>query len=97
VRETAGPVERLRALALAYAGLAGGVLVAVIAEPPAMLLATAADTGLEAGRILKAALEANGGRGGGNARMAQGSVRDAVGLAGVVEAVLSRVSAVESS
>ena len=97
VREAAGPVERLRALALAYTGLAGGVLIAVVAEPPAMLLATAADTGLDAGRILKPALEANGGRGGGNARMAQGSVRDVVALEGVVEAVLRVVSTHESS
>jgi alanyl-tRNA synthetase len=92
VRETAGPVDRLRALGLAYAGLGGGVLIAVVAEPPAMLLATAADTGLEAGRILKPALEANGGRGGGNERVAQGSVRDAGALEGVVEAVLRAMS-----
>jgi alanyl-tRNA synthetase len=85
-------VERLRALALAYAGLGGGVLIAVVAEPPAMLLATAADTGLDASRILKPALEANGGRGGGNARMAQGSVREVVALEGVVEAVLRVVA-----
>jgi alanyl-tRNA synthetase len=97
VREAAGPVERLRGLALAYAGLAGGVLIAVVAEPPAILLATAADTGLDAGRILKPALEANGGRGGGNARVAQGSAREVVALEGVVEAVLRVVSTRESS
>jgi alanyl-tRNA synthetase len=97
VREAAGPAERLRALALAYTGLAGGVLIAVVAEPPAILLASAADTGLDAGRILKPALEANGGRGGGNARMAQGSVREVVGLERVVEAVLKVVSTPESS
>jgi alanyl-tRNA synthetase len=81
-------VERLRALAQAYVGLPGGVLIAVGADPPTMLLATAADTGLDAGRVLKPALEANGGRGGGNARMAQGSVREVLALEGVVEAVL---------
>jgi alanyl-tRNA synthetase len=93
VREPAGPVERVRAVALAYAGLAGGVLIAVVGEPPAVLLATAADTGLDAGRILKPALEASGGRGGGNVRMAQGSVREVAALEGVVEAVLRAVSA----
>jgi alanyl-tRNA synthetase len=93
VREPAGPVERVRALALAYAGLAGGVLIAVVGEPPAVLLATAADTGLDAGRILKPALEASGGRGGGNVWMAQGSVREVAALEGVVEAVLRAVSA----
>jgi alanyl-tRNA synthetase len=93
VHEAAGPVERLRALALAYAGLAGGVLIGTVAEPSTMLLATAQDTGLDAGRVLKPALEANGGRGGGNARMAQGSVRDGMALERAVEAVLREVSA----
>jgi alanyl-tRNA synthetase len=97
VRETAGPLERWRALALAYGGLGGGVLIAVVEEPPTILLATAADTGLDAGRILKPALEAKGGRGGGNARVAQGSVRDAGALEGVVEAVLKVVATPESS
>jgi alanyl-tRNA synthetase len=97
VREKTGPVERLRALASAYAGLGGGVLIVAIAEPPAVLLAAAADTGFDAGRILKPALEANGGRGGGNARMAQGSVGGVVALEGVVEAVLGAVSTPESS
>jgi alanyl-tRNA synthetase len=97
VREKTGPVERWRALASAYAGLGGGVLIVAIAEPPAVLLAAAADTGFDAGRILKPALEANGGRGGGNARMAQGSVGGVVALEGVVEAVLGAVSTPESS
>jgi alanyl-tRNA synthetase len=93
VREAAGPVDRLRTLALAYAGLAGGVLIGAVAEPATMLPATAPDTNLDAGRVLKPALEANGGRGGGNARMAQGSVREMVALERVVEAVLREVSA----
>jgi alanyl-tRNA synthetase len=76
VREAAGPVERLRGLAQAYSGLPGGVFIGAVADPPAVLLATAPETGLDAGRVLKPALEASGGRGGGNARMAQGSVRE---------------------
>jgi alanyl-tRNA synthetase len=93
VREAAGPVDRLRALALAYAGLGGAVLIGAVAEPPGILLATAEDTGLDAGCVLKPVLEANGGRGGGNARMAQGSVRDVVSLEGAVEAVRRELSA----
>ena len=97
VREAVGAVERLRALAQAYTGLSGGVLIAVVAEPPTTLFATAPDTGLDAGRILKPALDANGGRGGGTARMAQGSVGEVVALEGVVEALLRVVSTQESS
>jgi alanyl-tRNA synthetase len=42
-----------------------------------VLLAASADSGVDAGKLLKAALAEAGGRGGGNARIAQGSVPDA--------------------
>jgi alanyl-tRNA synthetase len=96
-RETAGPLERLRPLAQAYAELPGGVLIGTVTNPPAVLLAAAADTGLDAGRLLKPALAANGGRGGGNARLAQGSVRDGEGLAAVVEVLLRAATSGYSS
>ena len=96
-RETAGPLERLRPLAQAYAELPGGVLIGTVTNPPAVLLAAAADTGLDAGRLLKPALEANGGRGGGNARLAQGSVLDGEGLAAVVEVLLRAATSGYSS
>jgi len=89
VRELHGPVERLRTLALAYGTLPGGVFVGLVADPPAVILAAAADSGIEAGRVLKPALEANGGRGGGNARVAQGTVREAAALEAVLAAVLA--------
>jgi alanyl-tRNA synthetase len=50
------------------------VFVGVLEDPPSVLLATSADSGLDAGKILKAALTDAGGRGGGSQRMAQGSV-----------------------
>ncbi|MEP6686782.1 MAG: alanyl-tRNA editing protein [Gemmatimonadales bacterium] len=92
VREDAGPIERLRALAQAYAALPGGVLLGSVANPPAVLLAASEDTGLDAGRVLKPALEASGGRGGGNSRLAQGSARDAAGVAAVVDRVLRELA-----
>ena len=52
---------------------------------PSVLLATSADSGVDAGQLVKAAVTAAGGRGGGNARMAQGSVPDAQALAAVIE------------
>ena len=84
LREPLGPIERLRPLAQALAALPGGVLVGVVQEPAGVILATAADTGIDAGRALKSALERHGGRGGGNARLAQGTVKDAAALDGVV-------------
>jgi len=87
VREPTGPVERLRAMAQAYASLPAAVFVGIVGQPPALLLAAASDTGLDAGKALKAALDAHGGRGGGNARMAQGTVKEGT-LDAVVETIL---------
>ena len=89
LREPLGPIERLRPLAQALAALPGGVLVGVVQEPAGVILATAADTGIDAGRALKSALERHGGRGGGNARLAQGTVKDAAALDGVVATLLA--------
>jgi alanyl-tRNA synthetase len=85
VRDAHGPVERLRALAQAFSRLPGGVFIGVGGEPPALVVAAAADTGMDAGRVLKAALEANGGRGGKPAAGA-GSVKDPTALEAVVAA-----------
>ncbi|HUF35421.1 MAG TPA: alanyl-tRNA editing protein [Gemmatimonadales bacterium] len=66
-------MERLRGLAQAVAGLPRAVFVATTAEPAAVLLASSEDSGVDAGRMLRAAVERVGGRGGGNARLAQGT------------------------
>lgn len=76
--------EELRALAHAVAALPRAVLVAAVDDPPSVLLAASADSGVEAGSALKAALAAVGGRGGGSARVAQGSVPDAVAARAVL-------------
>jgi alanyl-tRNA synthetase len=49
------------------------------------VLAASANSGVEAGAALKAALAAVGGRGGGTPRVAQGSVPDAAAARAVVE------------
>jgi alanyl-tRNA synthetase len=92
LREARGPVERLRPLALAFAALPAGVLLASTAIPPAVILGAAADAGADAGRVLKTALQRVGGRGGGNARLAQGSVGHAEALDGVVALVLAALT-----
>lgn len=73
--------ESLRALGQAATALPGAVLLATLAAPPTVLLASAPDSGVDAGALLKAAFVATGGRGGGNARIAQGSVPSAAALA----------------
>jgi alanyl-tRNA synthetase len=58
-------------------------------NPPAILLAASADVDLDAGKRLKDALASHGGRGGGNPRLAQGTVGDATSLSAVLDAILA--------
>ena len=86
-RMPSGNLEDLRAQAQSFTAQAKAVFIAVVDTPPAVLLAVSADGGPDAGKVLKAALAEAGGRGGGNQRMAQGSLpsRDAL------EQVLSHI------
>lgn len=70
----AGSLEILRPLANAVAGYEGAIFLGVSDEPTALVLATSASSGIDAGATLKAVLSASGGRGGGSPRFAQGSV-----------------------
>jgi alanyl-tRNA synthetase len=84
-RAISGSLDELRALATNFTAQPQAVFVATLASPPSVLLATSPDSGVDAGQKLKAALTAAGGRGGGTARMAQGSVPHADQLDQVVE------------
>jgi alanyl-tRNA synthetase len=71
--------------AKAQAFIAGGaaVYLAISENPPSVLLAASPDSGIHAGDRVKAAVTAVGGRGGGNATLAQGSVPTVEALASV--------------
>jgi alanyl-tRNA synthetase len=86
-RATSGTLDELRALAQNFTAQSQAVFLATLANPPSVLLATSADSGVDAGQRLKAALAEAGGRGGGTARMAQGSVPDAAALDKVAAAL----------
>lgn len=73
-RLPSGSLEELRTMAQSFTAQEKAVFVAVLDEPPAVLLAVSADTGIDAGKVLKSLLAEAGGRGGGNPRLAQGSV-----------------------
>ena len=88
VREETGPIDRLRPLARAVAGMPRALFVGWTADPPALLVATSADSGLDAGRMLRSALEQVGGRGGGNERAGQGTAPSASALDEAVAAML---------
>jgi alanyl-tRNA synthetase len=84
VREVAALEEDVRVEAQAFTAGANAVFVAWSREPAAILIAASTDAGVHAGNALKAIVTAAGGRGGGSAQLAQGSVpnptaaRDAV-------------------
>jgi alanyl-tRNA synthetase len=86
-RAPQGNLEDLRALAQTFTAQPKAVFLGVVETPPSLLLATSEDAAFDAGKILKAALNETGGRGGGNSRMAQGSVPDAP----LLEAVLAKL------
>jgi alanyl-tRNA synthetase len=86
-RRDTGALEELRPFAQALAALPRAVFVATSHSPPAILVAASPDSGLDAGRALKAALAAAGGRGGGGPTLAQGSVPDAQLLPRVLESL----------
>jgi alanyl-tRNA synthetase len=86
-RLPSGNLEELRALAQSFTAQPKAVFIAALDEPPAVLLAVSADSGIDAGKLLKAALTQAGGRGGGNPRMAQGSLPSRAAL----EQVLSDI------
>jgi alanyl-tRNA synthetase len=66
--------DEVRALAQGFCAQPRAVFLAACPTPPSVLLAVSADSGLHAGNLLKEALTAAGGRGGGAAQLAQGSL-----------------------
>lgn len=87
IRRVAAPAAspgELRALGHSASILERMVFVGTCSVPPTVLLAASADSGVNAGAALKAALGAYGGRGGGNERLAQCTVPDTTALAAIV-------------
>ena len=87
ISETAASMDPLRAMATAMSLLPKAIYTGTVATPPGIVFAASADSGANAGELLKAALSANGGRGGGSPRVAQGTVPDASALQKVVGAL----------
>jgi alanyl-tRNA synthetase len=86
-RRASGSLDDLRPIAQAMTELPKAIFIGVVEAPPVVLVAASDDSGFDAGRALKSALAAAGGRGGGSARMAQGTVPTPELLARVVESL----------
>ncbi len=82
-----GSLEDLRAVAQSFTAQPKAIFIASLAEPPSVLAASSEDSGFDAGKLLKAAITEAGGRGGGTARMAQGSVPNP----GLLDPVLAKL------
>jgi alanyl-tRNA synthetase len=84
-RRAAGSVEELRSLAQAILALGSALFIGTLADPPTIVVASS-DGALDAGAALKKVLADAGGRGGGNARIAQGTVPTTSALDAAVSA-----------
>jgi alanyl-tRNA synthetase len=91
VREDQAPLESLRGLGQAVTSMPLAVFIGAVSDPPAVLLATSSDTGIDAGAMLKSLLASVGGRGGGSARLAQGMVPGRAQLETLLASLESRV------
>ena len=91
VREDQAPLESLSGLGQAVTSMPLAVFVGAVSNPPAVLLATSPDTGIDAGAMLTSLLASVGGRGGGSARLAQGMVPGRAQLETLMESLESRV------
>ena len=75
VHRDSGSVDGLRSLAQAVVGLGHARFIGTLESPPTIVFATSnSPGGVDAGAVLKTQLAHHGGRGGGNARIAQGTV-----------------------
>jgi alanyl-tRNA synthetase len=74
IRRVEALSEELRTEAQSFTAGDKSVFLARVDDPPSILFAASKDSGLNAGALLKEALTKAGGRGGGNAAMAQGSL-----------------------
>jgi alanyl-tRNA synthetase len=93
IRQERGSLEGLRGVAQAFASMPLAIFVGATASPPALVLATSTDSGVDAAGVLKGLLA---GRGGGSATLAQGTVPGTAELEAVVASIGGRVEGLKS-
>ncbi len=81
--------DEIRALAQAATALAGTRFIGSCDSPATVVYAASDDCGVNAGAVLKSALTAHGGKGGGSPKSAQGTAPSAEAIAAVVTEVLA--------
>jgi alanyl-tRNA synthetase len=89
MRRVSSITEDVRAEAQAFVSSGPSIFVAIAESPSAILMAASKDSGINCGEVLKRLLAPSGGRGGGSATMAQGSLPSSAALQELAE-ILSR-------
>ncbi|MBV9769630.1 MAG: hypothetical protein JOZ32_08670, partial [Bryobacterales bacterium] len=84
--------EELRAEAQSFTAAGPAILLAISENPPSVLLAVSKDSAVHAGDLLKRVLAGAGGRGGGNAVLAQGSLPSKESLEQLARSLASDLS-----
>jgi alanyl-tRNA synthetase len=84
--------EESRVEAQSFTAAGPAIFVAIATTPPAILLASSKDSGVNCGEMLKRSLSAKGGRGGGSAVLAQGSLPSAGALDELAELLRTELS-----
>jgi alanyl-tRNA synthetase len=92
-RRQSGGLQDVRGLAQQYAAQPRAVFIAALEQPPSLLIASAEDSAVDASLLLRSTLTAAGGRGGGNARLAQGSAPSVTALEQALSAVRAQLGA----
>jgi alanyl-tRNA synthetase len=83
--------EELRAEVQSFTSSGPAIFLALSENPPSVLLAASKDGDVHAGNLLKRALTEAGGRGGGNAALAQGSLRSKEALDQLIGSLTSHL------
>jgi alanyl-tRNA synthetase len=94
LRRVESLAEESRAEAQSFTAAGPAIFLAIAENPPSALLAATKDSGVHAGDVLKRALTEAGGRGGGNAVLAQGSVPSKEALDQLVQILTSQLNLV---
>lgn len=81
-----GTLDELRPLAQSFTAQPKAIFIGIIEQPGSILLVTSPDSGIDAGKTLQPLVAQAGGRGGGNARLAQGSAPE---LSPILDVLLS--------
>ncbi len=79
--------EESRAEAQSFTTAGPAIFLALVENPPSVLLAASKDSGVNCGEVLKRLLGLAGGRGGGNATLAQGSLPSKTALQQLTESL----------